>query len=279
MRGKGLFLDVGDSVTGITPAYAGKSDPGKRRTSGSGDHPRVCGEKLRAPCPDCPVGGSPPRMRGKATDTVQALQAAGITPAYAGKSMLYCDSLSEFVDHPRVCGEKDQLKTPAKGEGGSPPRMRGKEAVRLVLSREVRITPAYAGKRERARPSAGGREDHPRVCGEKERLSRCASWAEGSPPRMRGKAVWKDVKRAEGGITPAYAGKRSSYHNVWLMAKDHPRVCGEKAAAGRAVLGPVGSPPRMRGKGLDAGNVRVVAGITPAYAGKSAVWCPDFGQI
>ena len=48
MRGKVLFLDVGDSVTGITPAYAGKS------VLGSGE-----------------------------------LQALGITPAYAGKSFAH----------------------------------------------------------------------------------------------------------------------------------------------------------------------------------------------
>ena len=29
----------------------------------------------------------------------------------------------------------------------------------------------------------------------------------GSPPRVRGKAVWKDIKRAEKRITPACAGK------------------------------------------------------------------------
>ena len=45
MRGKVLFLNVGDSVAGITPAYAGKRDNEKIRWHIGRDHPRVCGEK------------------------------------------------------------------------------------------------------------------------------------------------------------------------------------------------------------------------------------------
>ena len=48
MRGKGQPGRRGLQVAGITPAYAGKrvmQHPVKR---GDGDHPRVCGEKIRA---------------------------------------------------------------------------------------------------------------------------------------------------------------------------------------------------------------------------------------
>ena len=154
----------------------------------SGDHPRVCGEKVRRDAPAGGAVGSPPRMRGKAKELPPRQCYLGITPAYAGKSTRPFSSGHENGDHPRVCGEKQ--KTPPWGveKGGSPPRMRGKGVQPRDKRVAVRITPAYAGKRGRTSICLCNIRDHPRVCGEKERTSRCACWAEGSPPRMRGKA-------------------------------------------------------------------------------------------
>ena len=118
----------------------------------------------------------------------------------------------------------------------------------FVLLRCARITPAYAGKRAfcKNEPKAG--KDHPRVCGEKKRLASCAQSAEGSPPRMRGKAAAARAGLVAVGITPAYAGKRSvkdlGAGELW----DHPRVCGEKAGFPAVPTRELGSPPRMRGK-------------------------------
>ena len=71
---------------GITPAYAGKRLHGSCHAELTGDHPRVCGEKvllvLRLLC----VMGSPPRMRGKADSEDAEDKGGRITPAYAGKS-------------------------------------------------------------------------------------------------------------------------------------------------------------------------------------------------
>ena len=85
MRGKAGFLPASSFLTGITPAYAGKSFLRSFSLSLSGDHPRVCGEKARCICSGVGSKGSPPRMRGKGARTHSAAPAAGITPAYAGK--------------------------------------------------------------------------------------------------------------------------------------------------------------------------------------------------
>ena len=45
--------------------------------------------------------------------------------------------------------------------------MRGKAAADLYNAGGVRITPAYAGKREVLRRASGVAQDHPRLCGEK----------------------------------------------------------------------------------------------------------------
>ncbi len=87
---------------------------------------------------------------------------------------------------------------------------------------------------------------------------------------MRGKGVFRVVRRQRVGITPAHAGKRSNGSYYWQRKKDHPRACGEKFATSYQLPSSAGSPPRMRGKDyvVQLGNVSL--GITPAHAGKSS---------
>ena len=66
-------------------------------------------------------------MRGKVFFASVCVDFPGITPAYAGKSMTQSPMATAIRDHPRVCGEKRDM---ARKQG-----------------REIRITPAYAGKR------------------------------------------------------------------------------------------------------------------------------------
>ena len=75
----------------------------------------------------------------------------------------------------------------------------------------------------------------------------------GSPPRMRGKVKIRDETPEAAGITPAYAGKRRSVPRSVVRLGDHPRVCGEKSFTVGGKLNLMGSPPRMRGKGIPAG--------------------------
>ena len=91
----------------------------------------------------------------------------------------------------------------------------------------------------------------------------------GSPPRVRGKVLFKTLGEGTFGITPAYAGKRHCPRSRPGRIRDHPRVCGEKAVTGEGQETWKGSPPRMRGKAAVAALKGHAAGITPAYAGKS----------
>ena len=72
--------------SGITPAYAGKSDTLFRALLHFRDHPRLCGEKLYPDSLCMVLSGSPPPMRGKGDICIAADSRIGITPAYAGKS-------------------------------------------------------------------------------------------------------------------------------------------------------------------------------------------------
>ena len=147
MRGKEVDAFGFSCGHGITPAYAGKSF---RFVHFAG----------------FPVG-SPPRMRGKATNIHIVTVMQGITPAYAGKSLAVFPTRPGERDHPRVCGEKARCGGCWRLLPGSPPRMRGKEAQWWLLSWPLGITPAYAGKRVA--------EIYQAV------------QSPGSPPRMRGK--------------------------------------------------------------------------------------------
>ena len=126
--------------------------------------------------------------------------------------------------------------------------MRGKvPSIRKDLER-VGITPAYAGKSGSWSSWSTLLWDHPRVCGEKPDRILWEHWKEGSPPRMRGKALAFRSYSLAVRITPAYAGKSNRGAAVRPYIQDHPRVCGEKA--------------------LQTVADHAVDRITPAYAGK-----------
>ena len=147
-------------------------------------------------------------MRGKAKALSKVSTTVRITPAYAGKSQP--SQLPEKLcwDHPRLCGEKKEAERKLNYDRGSPPPMRGKVFFQRNHGFCTRITPAYAGKRDREIVAVFIVWDHPRLCGEKKRLFWLLEHDQGSPPPMRGK------------------GK---FHGSCLrITWDHPRLCGEK---------------------------------------------------
>ena len=169
---------------------------------------------------------------------------------------------------PRMCGEKSGLPVSVPTRMGSPPRMRGKGGILGVQRNCPRITPACAGKRFLLRLSGCLLQDHPRMCGEKERDPDICINCPGSPPHVRGKVSGFCTILRPLGITPACAGK-SCQTNYWLHScRDHPRMCGEKWLARFSPFATMGSPPRMRGKETMENTQAKRTGITPAYAGK-----------
>ena len=106
-------------------------------------------------------------MRGKAINHLEATLSLGITPAYAGKRDRHVHETARPKDHPRLCGEKVQNVLKSIMFKGSPPPMRGKAADLSVGRLEIRITPAYAGKRHGLASIRHRNGDHPRLCGEK----------------------------------------------------------------------------------------------------------------
>ena len=72
---------------GITPAGAGKTNQQFRQRNRTEDHPRRCGENVRAAENFDFSAGSPPQVRGKPRVSVARGAEPGITPAGAGKTV------------------------------------------------------------------------------------------------------------------------------------------------------------------------------------------------
>ena len=126
-------------------------------------------------------------MRGKEAQSRDWKLEIGITPAHAGKSKSCSMLVQAMRDHPRTCGEKDEIEDISQALKGSPPHMRGKGVDMRTSAFRLRITPAHAGKRCRLKACLLRTRDHPRTCGEKSLSGFPVRLLQGSPPHMRGK--------------------------------------------------------------------------------------------
>ena len=144
---KSYILNFVLLYSGSPPPMRGKGDCQIVAVFVVRDHPRLCGEKLPVLVYPLHVQGSPPPMRGKAGEQTPETIYQRITPAYAGKSFSSSGAAVSRWDHPRLCGEKFQILLYAFLRTGSPPPMRGKVEQREQMQISIRITPAYAGKR------------------------------------------------------------------------------------------------------------------------------------
>ena len=105
--------------------------------------------------------------------------------------------------------------------------MRGKPDLIPDCSRASRITPADAGKTFQNCREGVNVQDHPRGCGENSIGKDTECYAQGSPPRMRGKHIKNAKKIKDARITPADAGKTQVILPSSVRKRDHPRGCGE----------------------------------------------------
>ena len=173
-------------------------------------HPRVCGEDIqfdfRSPCV-----GSPRVCKTQVSSE---------------------DRLYRSV-HPRVCGEDLAESLCYVGNGGSPPRVRG-------------------------RPISAASDDFLRS---------------GSPPRVRGRQRPPGrVHDRHNRFTPACAGKTLQYSFKSLCYWFTPACAGKTSYSWVCLLPSIGSPPRVRGRliilSTSFSALLVKIRFTPACAGR-----------
>ena len=93
------------------------------------------------------------------------IRKCGITPAYAGNTVIRLLFSIGSWDHPRVCGKHVRRRRHDHNPPGSPPRMRETPMNSQAACELIGITPAYAGNTIFSTQGADWGEDHPRVCG------------------------------------------------------------------------------------------------------------------
>ena len=272
MRGARIFNAKIGISRGIIPAYAGSTSKNIPFSEMAWDHPRVCGEHLFPARYFFFLLGSSPRMRGARCATCQVCNSFGIIPAYAGSTCSGISRRSREGDHPRVCGEHHAFMTASRNPSGSSPRMRGAPCDAPGQLRDEGIIPAYAGSTRLSLINNVLIRDHPRVCGEHRLLYLFRFRFRGSSPRMRGARLGLQVRQAQKGIIPAYAGSTCAARVPYRYRRDHPRVCGEHLAIILDSRSNVGSSPRMRGARNANTFESVAMGIIPAYAGSTHLY-------
>ena len=115
---------VAAASVGITPAYAGTTGKLKFHQCIKRDHPRLRGNNYRKALAEEMIRGSPPLTREQLRSLARVIPKAGITPAYAGTTRFFRNSVSCAEDHPRLRGNNQTRQEPLYISEGSPPLTR-----------------------------------------------------------------------------------------------------------------------------------------------------------
>ncbi len=258
-----------DDARGITPARAGRRRSRTRRGWCARNHSRAGGTELYGGGGGGGAAESLPRGRDGAMTWPCAVLAFGITPARAGRRSDRRQRPRRGRNHSRAGGTEEHLRMDAATGTESLPRGRD-GAGSAVRARPCRgITPARAGRSSDRGPLGSAVGNHSRAGGTESMSSSASASMLESLPRGRDGDPIADSDPGEGGITPARAGRRSTYEWTPRPARNHSRAGGTEQGQRYARVHVEESLPRGRdGVPTVARWVRL-SGITPARAGRS----------
>ena len=273
VRGKHGVGAAGGGTTRSIPACAGETCPAGIAILAQTVYPRVCGGNAEPAPARIHKRGLSPRVRGKLLYSAARRHLTRSIPACAGETgQLIHPALTSLV-YPRVCGGNRYIRPERRAWGGLSPRVRGKRLLPNTRSALMRSIPACAGETLRMATFLPAIGVYPRVCGGN--LSTpMARWSLGGlSPRVRGKLpVVRNFTSISGSI-PACAGETRICWVCRQCYEVYPRVCGGNSRSSLARSRPVGLSPRVRGKQMEEGDVRMLQGSIPACAGETP-WTP-----
>ena len=147
--------------------------------------------------------------------------------------------------------------------------MRERRCLSFFRTRELRITPARAGKTVVRWQKALIVWDHPRSCGKDCVPGSVWPCVSGSPPLVRERQIVRTFCNISSRITPARAGK-TCYLSILLDSFwDHPRSYGKDGSPLPFNAPGEGSPPLVRERRWQTAKRARKSRITPARAGKT----------
>ena len=110
VRGTRQVADRSAEFCRFIPACAGNAGPAAAAAPAAAVHPRVCGERPAPPASAFLDGGSSPRVRGTLGWPDDGSRARRFIPACAGNACRRASTPPARSVHPRVCGERRQLR-------------------------------------------------------------------------------------------------------------------------------------------------------------------------
>ena len=251
------------------PAWAGNASGALCAFGDKTVHPRVGGERAAVAARNPRGAGSSPRGRGTQTRPPVRLPTRRFIPAWAGNATGVGACAPGSTVHPRVGGERAELRQRDFPETGSSPRGRGTPASPASSGTWRRFIPAWAGNAGAASPGCSAATVHPRVGGERVVPISTVATSVGSSPRGRGTRVPVLFRSTSRWFIPAWAGNaRAGIHRLHGHAV-HPRVGGERVREGNRPSPNNGSSPRGRGTRRRGPKGPARSRFIPAWAGNA----------
>ncbi len=165
-RGIQYFLMILRAVPRIIPACAGNTLFCRNHLTFQKDHPRLRGEYQKEKIAKAAKVGSSPLARGILSFWVYTISCAGIIPACAGNTHIFCCGTEISRDHPRLRGEYPESTAAVYVSSGSSPLARGIQRSPKGMGIGHRIIPACAGNTKSKSRYLEECKDHPRLRGE-----------------------------------------------------------------------------------------------------------------
>ena len=242
--------------------------------------------------------GSPPRVWGQRRTWFPVTRPPRFTPTRVGTTRRVNLGRTLSTVHPHACGDNARTTSTERRDSGSPPRVWGQQARRLLHVHEQRFTPTRVGTtRERAglqhlrhrfTPTRVGtttgipacrprRSVHPHACGDNSSSAGASAATVGSPPRVWGQLRGRSEKTAAARFTPTRVGTTCSASSMPSALKVHPHACGDNVSRLAMMLWRGGSPPRVWGQPAFAPAPARPARFTPTRVGTTRT-CAHPGQ-
>ena len=147
-----------------------------------------------------------------------------------------------------MCGEKWECAAGVNDDGGTSPRVWGKDTNMPIYINFRRNIPTCVGKSARRKNIAPEESEHPHVCGEKATAKAEAAATTGTSPRVWGKGFRKGLPQLQHRNIPTCVGKSQKLGQFHMFNSEHPHVCGEKACRLVICFAWDGTSPRVWGK-------------------------------
>ncbi len=181
---------AGIDLSGFTPTCVGTACGQATTRRQSWVHPHLCGDGSWFAAINPARSGSPPRVWGRLRRMGPRPVGTGFTPTCVGTAH-FRDAISrQYRVHPHVCGDGTNLVDNVEASLGSPPRVWGRLAKRMIQCGDTGFTPTCVGTARSPLRHRRAIWVHPHVCGDGGYPGLVKLAVQGSPPRVWGRLVW-----------------------------------------------------------------------------------------